>query len=54
MTDDQAERLIRELKAIKHALWIAILFWAVVFATLQVVAAVFGPPPPTVTVQAPK
>jgi hypothetical protein len=51
MTDDQAERIIRELRAIKRALWIAILFGAFVFASLQVLAAVVGPPPPTVTVQ---
>jgi hypothetical protein len=55
MTDEQAEKIIRELRAIKMALWTAILLAVGLWVTSKVIEAVIGPPPPpTVTVQPPR
>jgi hypothetical protein len=55
MTEDQGEKILRELRAIKMAIWTAILIAALGFVSQKLIDAVFGPlPPPPVTIQPPK
>jgi hypothetical protein len=55
MTEEQGEKILRELRAIKVALWTAILAAVFFFATQKVIEAVVGPPPPpTMSLQPPK
>jgi len=52
MTDEQAEKILRELRAIKLAIWTAILLAVLTFTSLKIIEAIMGPPPPpTVSVQ---
>jgi len=53
VNDDQAEKLLRELRAIKLALWTAILAAAVLYLGTRIVAVAFEPPP-VVSHQPPK
>jgi hypothetical protein len=55
MTDEQTEKILRELRAIKVARWTAILLAVFIFTSLKIIEAIVGPPPPpTVSVQPPK
>jgi hypothetical protein len=54
MTDLQAEKVLRELRAIKVAIWTGVLVAAFAWTTQKVIDAVFRPPPPPVTAQPPK
>ena len=51
----QAEKLLRELRQIKLAIWTAILLALFFFALQKITEAIIGPPPPpTVSVQPPR
>jgi hypothetical protein len=55
MTDDQADKILKELKAIKQAIWIVILVVVLYWATRQVMEVIAGPPPPpVVSIQPPR
>ena len=55
MTDDQVNKIVKELKAIKLAIWIAILVGVLYWASRQIIEVVIGPPPPpVVSIQPPR
>jgi hypothetical protein len=52
MTEEQAEKIVRELRAIKLVLCVGLLLAVSLFSVQRIVEAVAGPPPPpTVSVQ---
>jgi len=52
MTEEQAEKILHELRSIKVAVWTAILLAVFIFTSLKIIEAIVGPaPPPTVSVQ---
>jgi len=53
MTEEQAEKIFRELRWIRMGIWTAILLAAFIFASQEIMKAIIGPPPP-VNVQLPK